>query len=405
MQENEKILQYMDEMEPEFLETFHYAHAHPEVSQKEFETTAYITRELEALGIEILDYGLETGVVGLLQGGKPGPCIGLRADIDALPVTEDSTYEFPSENPGVMHACGHSIHYACLLGAAKILSKMRDQIAGSVKFLFQPAEEINWGAKRMVQAGCLENPHVDAIFGMHNMPLIPSGTVAVKNGPLMAGVNRINIKITGKGGHGGIPQKNVDPIVAASTFILAAQTVVARNISPLHSAVVSICNVRAGEGTVNNVTPEEVVMYGTVRSFDLEDTHLIEDRLRSLLESISEGYGCKGELEFIYELPVTSGMAELYDAAYQAVTAVGGKPVDPEPTTGGEDFSIFQEKTPGFFYWLGGGNPEKGCTYPWHSPHFKPDDAAIKLGAGVYAMSVFTGIEACQNGMLSKKGE
>lgn len=405
MKRDEEVRKYMEEMASDFLDTFHYAHSHPEVSLKEFDTTKYIKNTLSSLGIEILDYGLETGVVGLLNGAKPGPCVGLRADIDALPLTEDSGYEFASLNEGVMHACGHSIHYACLLNAAKILAKMRSEIKGSVKFLFQPAEELNFGAKMMVKAGCLENPHVDVIFGMHNMPLIPSGTVAVKKGPLMAGVNRINIKITGKGGHGGIPDKNIDPIVAASTFVLAAQTVVSRNLSPLNSAVISICNIRAGEGTVNNVTPEEVVMYGTVRSFSMDDTRFIEKRLRELIENISESYNCKGELEFIYELPVTYGLPDLYEAAYHAVKEAGGNPIDPMPTTGGEDFSIYQEIIPGFFYWLGGGNEEKGCTFPWHSPHFKPDDDVISLGSGVYAMSVFKGIDAFNNGTLVKKGE
>lgn len=200
-----KVRQYMKEHEEEFLGQFRHLHQHPELSFQEHETTAYIKKKLESWGIEILDIGLETGVVGLLKGGKEGPCIALRADIDALPVLEESTSEYPSQNKGVMHACGHDTHMASLLGAAQILAAFRDDLNGSVKFLFQPAEEINLGAKKMMELNCLENPKVDAIFGMHNSPEIPAGTVAVKNGPLMAAVDRIIFTIKGHGGHGGIP--------------------------------------------------------------------------------------------------------------------------------------------------------------------------------------------------------
>ena len=246
-----RVKELMTLYEGEFIETFRHLHQYPEMSFKEYETTAYIKEKLTGWGIEILDIGLETGVVGYLKGGKEGPCIALRADIDGLPVKEESSYAFPSKNEGKMHACGHDTHMASLLGAAHILADMREQIQGSVKFLFQPAEEINLGAKKMMSLHCLESPKVSAVFGMHNSPEIPIGTVAVKKGPLMAAVDRIIFTIKGKGGHGGIPQRNVDPIVAAAAVIQAAQTIVSRNVSPLDSAVVSICNVKAGEGTTN----------------------------------------------------------------------------------------------------------------------------------------------------------
>ena len=397
-----KVNELMLEYEPRFLEIFEHLHRHPELSFKEFETTAYIKEILSSLGIEILDYGLETGVVGLLKGGSDGPCIALRADIDALPIEEDSTQEFVSENPGVMHACGHDTHMGSLLSAAYILAAMKDEIRGSVKFLFQPAEEINLGAKLMVKKGCLEG--VDAIFGMHNSPEIPYGTVGVKDGPLMAAVDRINMKITGKGGHGGQPQNSHDPVVCAAAFIQAAQTVVSRNISPINSAVVSICNVRAGSGTTNNVIPEDVTMYGTVRTYKSYDANHIEARLKKLISQIAEAYECEGECEYIYELPVTYGLHELYPAAYEAASAVG-IPVDPTPTGGGEDFSIYQQEVPGFFYWLGVRDESCDCVYPWHSPHFKANKSVIKLGAGLYAMSVFTGIEAVKKGLPNMKEE
>lgn len=294
-----------------------------------------------------------------------------------------------------MHACGHDTHTASLLGAAHILASMREEIRGSVKFLFQPAEEINKGAKKLISLHCLENPKVDAIFGLHNSPEIPLGTVAVKNGPLMASVDRIEFTIQGKGGHGGIPQRNVDPIVAAASVILAAQSIVSRNVSPIDSAVVSICNVKAGEGTTNNVTPHEVQMYGTVRAYTEETRILLEKRLREITESVSTAYGCQGTLRYLRELGVTRNDPSLYDIAHKAVKAVRAEPVDPVPSTGGEDFSDYLEQgVPGFFYWLGTRNEEKDCVYSWHSPHFRADENCIAIGAGTYAMSVFQAIEA-----------
>ena len=392
---SQKVQELMKELEPKFIEDLHWFHENPEMSFKEFDTTAYIRKELEALGIEILDSGLETGLVGYLRGGEEGPCIALRADIDALPVTEESTCTYPSKRPGMMHACGHDTHASSLLSAARILAQLKDQIHGSVKFLFQPAEEINLGAKKMVKLGCLEG--VDAIFGLHNSPEIPLGTVAVKHGALMAAVDRIEITIKGKGGHGGIPQRNVDPVVCAAAIIQGAQTIVSRNVSPIDSCVISICSVKAGEGA-NNVTPDSVTMLGTVRTYSKEVEACVVKRLTALVDSICAAYECEGNLNYIYELPPTTNDEALYPAAHEAVTSIGAEPVDPIPSTGGEDFSIFMEECPGFFYWLGTRNEENDCVYSWHSPHFKADERCIAIGAGTYAMSVFKAIEH-----LSKK--
>ena len=394
----EEVRKLCNENSEELMKIFCYAHENPELSFQEYDTTNFIKDKLISWGIEILDIGLETGVVGLLKGNTDGPCIALRADIDGLPIKEESSCEFPSKRDGKMHACGHDVHYSSLLGGAMILSLLRDQLEGSVKFLFQPAEEINLGAKKMMELRCLENPKVDAIFGMHNSPEIPCGTVAVKNGPLMAAVDRINIKIKGKGGHGGIPQKNADPIVATASVIQAVQTIVSRNISPIDSAVVSICNIQAGTGTTNNVTPDEVNMYGTVRTYNKEVEHMIEKRLNSIIKTVAEAYGCTGELEYIYELAVTDNNSALYDIAKKAVEEAGALPVQPESSTGGEDFSAFLDSdVPGFFYWLGVRNEEEDCKYSWHSPHFKVDPRAIKIGSGVYAMTAFEGIQAFKN--------
>ena len=396
---DEIVRALMKKMEPEFFEIFRHCHENPEISLEEYDTTDYIKRTLTSLGIEIMEIeDLKTGVVGLLRGSSDGPCIGLRADIDALPILEESASPYPSLRKGAMHACGHDTHYASLLCAAKILAAVKDQIHGSVKFLFQPAEEINLGAKLMIRLGCLENPHVDAIFGMHNSPEIPLGTVAVKNGPLMAGVDRINLTIKGKGGHGGIPQRNADPIVASAAIIQSLQTIVSRNLNPVHAGVVSICNIKAGEGTVNNVCPDEVKMYGTVRTYKQEHKCFMDRRLREIVEGIAAAYNTEGISEYIYELPVTDntrrpGWPDLLKAANAAVIGAGAEPVDPEPSGGGEDFSVFMEGydghagVPGFFYWLGIRNDATDCVYSWHSPHFKADAACIPIGAGVYALS------------------
>ena len=388
-----RIKELMEEMSPQFIETFRHLHKNPELSFQEYDTTEYIRAILRELDIKILDIGLETGVVGLLEGKEPGPCIALRADIDGLPIQEESSSSYPSERPGKMHACGHDTHTASLLGAARLLASVRENLKGSVKFFFQPAEEVNLGAKKLVALGCMENPHVDAVFGMHNEPHVPYGCVAVKKGPLMASVDRINIKITGKGGHGGMPQKNIDPIVVAAAIIQSLQTIVSRNVSPIDSCVVSICNVKAGEGTVNNVTPEEVRMYGTVRNYSQDVQHYVEQRIRDIVEQVSAAYGAKGELEYIYELAVTDNHEQLFDIAKDAVESIGAEVFDPIPVTGGEDFSEYMKYAPGFLYWLGVRNEEEDCIYPWHSPHFKADERAIVIGAGTYSMAAVKAME------------
>jgi len=398
MQINEKVKQKMQEYADILREELRWLHENPELSYKEYNTTAFIKERLAQFGIEILDTGLETGCIALLKGKEDGPCIALRGDIDALPIVEESTSDNPSKIEGVMHACGHDTHISSVLGAARILSELRDEIHGSVKFLFQPAEEINQGAKKLMSLGCLENPKVDAIFGLHNSPEVPVGSMAVINGPIMAAVDRIIITIRGKGGHGGIPQRNVDPIVASAAIIQSVQTIVSRNISPIDSAVVSICNISGGVGTVNNVTPDEVKMYGTVRTFSKDIANKIESRLKEIIECTSRAYGCEGQLDYIYELAVTDNNPSLYDCAFQAVESIGATPVNPVPSTGGEDFSEYLSgDAPGFFYWLGVRNETKDCVYSWHSPKFKVDDDCVVIGAGTLAMSVFTAIDQLSN--------
>ncbi len=363
-------------------------HMYPEVSFKEERTSARIREILTGAGIEIIDVGLETGVVGMLDTGRPGPTVALRADIDALPIQEQNEVEYKSKVPGVMHACGHDIHTACLLGAALILSSLRDSFGGKVKFFFQPAEEVNMGAKIMLKAGVLENPKVDAIFCFHTQPDIPASKVGVKVGPLMAAVDSIGITVNGVGGHGALPHHTSDPIVAASAIVLALQTVVSRSINPLESVVVSIGTFNAG--TANNVIPDVVELTGTVRTFNPELRDAIPAMMEKIIQSTAEAYGSTASLIYRRDLPAVINSKLFAEMAAGIVHRVCGADclVDPLPSTGGEDFSLFMEKVPGLLMWLGVGNGEKGINHQWHHPRFDADESCLPLGASVLAQCV-----------------
>ncbi len=399
-----RIMSIAEKNRDRIMDIFRHLHRNPEISNQEYDTTKYINQTLTDLGIEIIDLGFETGTVGLLRGELNGPCIALRADIDALPVNEESTCPFPSERKGAMHACGHDTHITSLLGAAIILSSMRDQLKGSVKFIFQPAEERNLGAISMVTAGVLENPDVSACFSLHNSPEIPTGTVAVLPGPIMAGLNTIDIVIKGKGGHGGIPQKNTDPVVAAAAIIQSLQTIVSRNVAPTDAGVVSICSVHTNNELISNVIPDSVHMEGTVRFYSYENKALINRRIDEIVRNIGSAYGCETEFWTSEDLPITSnapldGQRDLYDIALKAVEAIGAEPVRPDPSGGGDDFSHYQlgvgnkKGVPSFFYWLGVRNEQKDCIYSWHSPHYQADPDAVPIGAELLAMSALLAAE------------
>jgi amidohydrolase len=367
-------------------------HMHPELSFKEFRTTEKIKQKLISLGIEIIDIGLETGVVGLLRCRQDGPTIALRGDIDALPIQELNNVPYKSKIEGVMHACGHDIHTTSVIGAAIILSSIRDEIEGNVIFVFQPGEEINKGAKLMVEKGLFTDIKADLVFGLHNNPEIPWGKIAIKKGGLMAAVDTIRIKVKGKGGHGAIPNATRDPIIAASAMLMSLQTIVSRNVSPLDSAVISMGTFHSG--TANNVIPELVEMTGTVRSFNPKVREMLPKRIKEVLESTATAYMVDVELEYIFDQPAVFNSEELTKLAYDAAKEVVGEEdiVDPTPSMGGEDFSIFMEKIPGFFFWLGVENKEKDMNYVWHNPRFDGDDRAIINASAVMSNMVLKGI-------------
>lgn len=368
-------------------------HKDPELSFKEYRTTEMIRQILVQCGVEVVEWGGETGVVGLLKGALPGPVIALRADIDALPVQEENDCVYRSQNSGVMHACGHDIHTAGLLGAAILLAERRDSLSGTVKFIFQPAEEINAGAKLMLEKGVLDNPAVSVIFGLHNMPGIPCGQVCLKAGGLMAAVDTTFLTINGVGGHGAIPHRTHDPITATAAIIQGLQTVVSRQVDPLDSVVISFGTIHGGDA--NNVIPEKVELTGTVRTFNPLLQAQMPERMRSVIDGIAAAM--QTEAKFIYrkDLPVVFNPPELTEWCRGPLEKVFGPEgvINFPPCMGGEDFACFQEKVPGVFLFLGVGNEAKGIVNQWHNPHFDADENSLKYGAAALAQLAYSYME------------
>ncbi|MBE3587548.1 MAG: amidohydrolase [Thermoanaerobacteraceae bacterium] len=383
------IAEHARELLPLLIEIRRELHRFPEVSFKEHQTTRLIGKYLTESGIEIIPWGGQTGVVGLLRGENPGPVIALRADIDALPIQEENEIEYRSQIPGVMHACGHDVHTVCVLGAAFILSKMRSDLTGTVKFIFQPAEEINAGAKEMVKMGVLKNPDVDVIFGLHNNPNLAVGQIGLKEGPLMAAVDTTFLNIIGRGGHGAIPHKSRDPIMAAAAIIMALQTVVSRQIDPLDPAVISFGTIHGGHA--NNVIPDRVELTGTVRTFSPALRARMPELMRSVI--LNTAAAMNTDAEFIYreDLPAVVNPPELTEWCRAPLRKIVGDDglISPTPSMGGEDFAIYQEKVPGVFLWLGVGNVAKGIVHQWHSPRFQADEKSLQYGAGALAQLAF----------------
>jgi len=372
----ETLKREAEELKPRLVAIRRELHMHPELSLEEFETTRRIRGVLEEEGLTVQTFGLETGLVADIEGGAPGPTVALRADIDALPVAEETGLPFASRVPGKMHACGHDFHTASMIGAALLLHRRRERLRGRVRMLFQPAEEIAVGARMMIKAGVLEG--VNAILGMHNKPDLPVGTVGIRTGALMASVDRFLIRVTGKGGHGAIPDAAIDPIVAASAIVGALQTVVSRNTSPLESAVVSVCRLQAG--ATWNVIPDHAELEGTVRAFDYEVRRRIPERIRRVAEGVAAGFGASAELVWTEGQAFVNNDPALADLMARAAEELGLRVVEARPTTAGEDFSVYQERVPGCFIWMGTSGTEE-----WHHPKFTLDEDALPLGAALFA--------------------
>lgn len=359
-------------------------HEHPEISSQETWTTEFIAQELRRLGLTVLPWQGETGVVALLHGKKEGPCIALRADIDALPVQEKTGLPYASKIPGVMHACGHDAHTASLLGAARILAENRDSLNGTVKFIFQPAEEVSTGAASMISLGVLENPTVEFIYGQHNQPEAPTGTLLLSSGPIMACMGLTKITVRGKGGHGGIPHETRDPVVAAAAIIMSLQTIISRETDPFQPVVITTGSIHAG--TAGNVIPDSVEMQGTIRTFDLRLFDELEDRMRRIITDTAHAYRCEAEFTYVKSAPYVYNPEDLTEWLTSGPLAkVFGpqniKPLRPKP--GAEDFAHYQAKVPGVFAWYGSGN--ETINLPWHNPGFTVDESSLILAAAAYA--------------------
>lgn len=363
-----------------------YFHMHPELSYQEHETTKKITEELESMGIhyEIPEEEPKTGVIAWIEGNKPGRVVALRADIDALNVTEQTDVEYKSQNEGKMHACGHDAHTAMLLGAAKILSSVKDEIEGKIYLIFQPAEELGTGAKYMMRQGTWYE-EIENIYGAHIWSVLESGKISVEAGERMAAADMFNIKIKGKSGHGSMPHETVDAVVVGSAVVQAIQQLVSRNYSPLDSVTVTIGSFHSGNRF--NIIAGEAEMEGTNRYFSQEIANRIENDMRRVINGVCDAYGADYELDYTYILGATTNDEESSKIAEKAVEKVAGSEALQKmvKTTGGEDFSYYLKDKPGCFGFIGARNEAIGACYPHHNEKFNIDEEVLANGAGVYA--------------------
>lgn len=368
------------ELTPETIAVRRQLHMHPELGFQEFATSRLVAERLSALGLEVQTGIAGTGVIGLLHGARPGKTVLLRADMDALPIDEANDVPYRSTTAGVMHACGHDGHTSGLLTVARLLADRREQIAGTVKFCFQPCEESPpGGAKPMIEAGILEAPHVDAVFGLHLWQSLPVGTVGVLPGPAMANSDRFSITIQGRGGHAAQPHLTVDSTVVASQIIVALQSIVARNVSPLSAAVVTVGSLHSG--ATFNVIADSAELKGTIRTFDASLRQSIPAQVERLARGIAESMGATLHWEFLEGYPACvndPGMAELVRQVSSEVVGAD-LVVTPEPTMGGEDFAYFLRERPGCFFFVGSRNDDRGLIHGHHHPRFDIDEAALPI--------------------------
>jgi len=356
-------------------------HQIPEPAYTEKKTSARVADHLKAAGLEVRTGIAKFGVVGLLRTERPGPTLMIRADMDALPVTEQTGLSFSSAHAGAMHACGHDAHMAMVLGAALVLSQMKENLKGNVKFLFQPAEEGPGGAKPMIDEGVMENPKVDYAVGCHLWPGSPEGTIGVKAGTIMAAMNRFDIRIIGSQGHGAMPHLCVDALEVGTQVVNALQRIVSRHMNPLQPTVVSVGAFHAGKAF--NIIPGEAELSGTTRTFDLEVWNSWESRMNKILQGVCDSMGARFELKFEFGYPPTINDAFMADLVRQCAEDIVGsdKVFEPEPTMGGEDMSYFLQKAKGCYFFLGVGRPGGA---PLHNAKFDFNEDVLLLGVETY---------------------
>jgi len=378
-----EIKQFHDEM----TEWRRDIHQHPELKFEEFRTADLVAAKLEEFGIEIHRGLAKTGVVGTIRNGD-GPSIGLRADMDALPLEEKNTFKHASSNPGKMHACGHDGHTAMLLGAAKHLAASKN-FKGTVNFIFQPAEEGGGGGELMIKEGLFEKFPVDSVYGLHNWPGMPAGTFGVSSGPIMAAADMFDLTINGRGGHAALPDQCIDPIVVASQVVSALQTIPSRNTHPVDSVVISVTQIHAGDAY--NVIPDSVRMHGTVRTFQQETRDKMPSSMLRVAEGVCAAYGATCELNYMSGYPATVNSVQEADISAKAVVDLLGEDKiirNPTPSMGAEDFSYMLEARPGCYVWLGigPGKGEAGCML--HSSSYDFNDDVLPTGASYWVKLV-----------------
>ncbi|MGK3992723.1 M20 metallopeptidase family protein [Sorangium sp. So ce1024] len=361
-------------------------HRHPELGYAEVRTAQLVAERLRALGLSVRTGIGGTGIIADLEGERPGRTVLLRADMDALPVEEQSGHDFPSETRGVMHACGHDAHVSALLGAARLLAERRDRIAGKVRFVFQPAEELSDGALHMIRAGALDG--VDKAFGAHVISPLPFGVVATRTGPFFAGYDAFEIAVVGKAGHGGLPHMSVDPIYAAAQVVTALQSIVAREVKPGEPLVVSISAISGGNAA--NVVVERVTLQGTVRWFSRESREHALERVQAIASGVCSALRATCEFKVVSTAPVTANAAAPVELIAAAARATGRADViDPGPLTVSEDFSEFTDRVPGCLFTVGAGGP---TAAPHHHHAFDLDERAIGLIAEIFTRATLSAL-------------
>jgi amidohydrolase len=394
--DSSRIRPEIQALQPMLVELRRRLHQCPELGFREHLTAELVSQKLQEWGIEHEAGIAKTGIVATITGNQPGKVLAIRADMDALPIQEENDVPYRSQHDGVMHACGHDGHTAIALSTAYYLSQHRDDLAGTVKIIFQPAEEGPGGAKPMIEAGVLQNPQVDAIVGLHLWNNLPLGTVGVRNGALMAATESFRCTIQGKGGHGAIPQQTVDSILVAAHIVTALQTIVARNVSPLESAVVTVGEIHAG--TAVNVIADTAYLSGTIRYFNPALGELIPQRLEQIIAGVCQSHGATYKLDYQRHYPAVINDTKIAELVRSVAEGVIETPLGIVPecqTMGGEDMSFFLQAVPGCYFFLGSANVEKNLAYPHHHPRFNFDETALEMGVEIFVRCVekFCGLE------------
>jgi len=383
--QKEIIDQKVEALKEELIRIRRDIHQHPELGNREFRTSALVAEHLRKLGLEVTTGVAKTGVVGLLRGGKPGVTVVVRADMDALPITELNQVPYASVNQGVMHACGHDVHTTIGLGVATVLSQLKDELPGTVKFIFQPAEEGSptgerGGAELMVEEGVLENPQVSAAFGLHVMPHLKVGTIGLISGAALASSDQFEATILGKMSHAATPAEGVDAIVVAAQVISALQTMVSRNIDPRYPVVCTVGVIKGGNRF--NILADKVTLQGTVRTLNNEIREAVPSIMERIIQGITSAMGANYQFQYRMGPPVTVNNPELTEEMAEIIESVVGKGnlLRPLPLTVAEDFSYYAQKVPGLFLFLGVRNEAKGIVHPLHNPNFDVDEDCLILG-------------------------